>query len=393
MRITFLTHFPGRGGSSSMLLQLVRYFRSRGHTPTVIAGRDSVTPVIDEYVVFSTPARGWRDRLREYRGLVEDTRPDVVYYVSGLEEADLLRFLKQPRVRHVFTLERHEFLDVPFWLRQLSSYWEICTANTPDVLDEIRSGNKSGFLGLFVPYDVDPAFHAAPPRQPEGPSGHDRALEVCYIGRLERFQKRAHWIPEIVQRCRNPGLRFEWHIYGEGPCESEIRRDLIHRRCEDRVHFHGWTESSELARRVARHDVFMSCSRFEGLPVAMVEAMFCGLACLAPDIPGGIRYLMSEGGGWLYAADSPRHVSDALLEAARDLSVVKRKKVEARRRIAELCGRGPVQRQYDELERSIQRVRHNGRMLDLEKAAKIRLAPFRTLIRQYLKRLAFRSDP
>src|SRR5262245_1333556 len=103
MRISFLTHFPGRGGSTALVVQLQRFFRSRGHETTVLVGADSPDPLLDDYLVFQ-PSEGadWRQRLREYRDLVESTRPDVVYFVSGFEEADLLRFLKHVRVRHIF---------------------------------------------------------------------------------------------------------------------------------------------------------------------------------------------------------------------------------------------------------------------------------------------------
>lgn len=370
-----------------MLLQLLRYFRDRGHKTTVVVGQDCAAPIVDNYRVFSTQAQGWQRRLRDYRSLVEQTKPDALYYISGIEEANLLRFMSCVRVRHVFTLEQHDLLDVPYWLRQLAPYWEICTANTPDVLEGIKSNDRCEYLRLVVPYYVDPAFHSVSPESMRSSGGPRNVVEVCYIGRMESYQKRAHWIPEIVQRCRAGNRQLRWHIYGEGPCEGDIREELKRRNCGDLVEFHGWLESQELPKRIARHDIFLSCSRYEGLPVAMVEAMFCGLACVAPDIPGGVQHLIRQGGGWLYDARTPRHASEALIAAAKDGQFLEVKKKEARGLITQLCGAHVAQERYAELERAIRNVRFNGRVADLENARRIRLVPFRALWRRQFRLL------
>ena len=66
---------------------------------------------------------------------MRETRPDVVYGVSGREEMDLMRFLECPRVRHISSLEQQQWTDMFHWLKQVSGLVEGISANTPDVLD------------------------------------------------------------------------------------------------------------------------------------------------------------------------------------------------------------------------------------------------------------------
>lgn len=366
-----------------MLLQLQNYFSSRGAVTSVVAGADSPDPQFSDYSVFQpAPGAGWRERLGEYRAMVESTRPDVVYQVSGVEEADLMRFLPYPRVRHVFTLEEHEFINVPHWLRKLGNCSECCTANTPDVLDAIRKWARYDFAGVLVPYRLAAEFYnqytkpAAPVRRP---------AEICCIGRLENYQKRVDWIPEVIEGCRAAGRNFIWHIYGAGPAEEALRKELRVKGCLDLVNFHGWLGSDDLAVRAREHDVYFSCSRFEGLPVAMLEAMFCGLICVVPLLPGGIEHVVKQGGAFGYKGKTPADAIHGLIRATQNLEDLPRRKQQTRSVAEKLFGLEVVEKQYRELEQVLSNLKYNGRALDVTRAPKVRLVG----VSDYLKRRLF----
>ena len=383
MRITFLSHFPGRGGSTSWLVQLERLFRSRGHETSIVVGSDSPEPQIKNYQVFQgAPGAGWRERLEAYRALVESTRPDIVYFVSGIEEGDLLRFLRCVRVRHTFALEVHPTFNAPFWIRQLLPFWEAGTANTPDVFDSLRTLGRCDFETVFTPYSIGSVFYSL--RDTPVRPLDSRPIEVCCIGRIETFQKRMHWLPEIVEGCRRAGRDFAWHVYGAGPVEDAVRDELKQRHCIDIVHLHGWTREEDVATRVPRHDVYFNCSRFEGLPVALLQAMFCGLLCVAPDLPAGIRYVIERGGVAGYEAASPGHCVGALVAATADLPQLAEKKTRTRELAFKLFGPEIVERQYLQLESLMGKLRFNGRALDVRRAPKVRTMPLWSWIRNRL---------
>src|SRR5436190_15168112 len=330
MRITFLTHFPGQGGSTVLLLQLKSFLESRGHTISVVVGEDSDSALIPEYqVVPRTATQGSQDRLRLYLQWVQRTKPDLVYTISGTEESNLLRFLCVPRVLHVSSLEQHEYLDVPFRLRQLQAYTEARTANTPDVLSLICPANGGVLQGFTAPYLLNPCFAASPDTNCVTDSSDTHPISVCFVGRLETFQKRVHWLPQIIKQCQQSGRNLEWHIYGSGPWERRFCEALRENSCTEGVRFHGWLEAEGLAKRLAKADLFFLCSRWEGLPIAMAEAMLCGLACVVPAIPAGITHVLRTGGGWLYDATSAANCAAALLKATEDRAIIQRKKSQA----------------------------------------------------------------
>lgn len=373
VRITLLTHFPGQGGSTVLLLQLKSFFESRGHTISVVVGDDSDSALIPDYqVVPHSAPPGSRDRLRQYVQCVQRTNPDLVYTISGSEEWDVLRFLCLPRVLHVFSLEQHEYLDIPFRLRQLEAYTEGRTANTPDVLQRICPANGAGLQGFTAPYRLNPCFLCSPDRTSGTESSDAHPTSVSFVGRLETFQKRVHWLPRIIEWCQRSDRNLEWHICGSGPWERRLREELKENGCANRVCLHGWLDAESLANRLATNDLFFLCSRWEGLPIAMVEAMLCGLACVVPAIPAGITHVLRSGGGWLYDATSPASCAAALLKATEHRALIQRKKLEAQRIAREMFGRQIVEEQLIRLEAGLKTLSFNGNVLDVENAPRMR---------------------
>jgi len=374
-----------------LLLQLKRFLESRGHAISVVVGEDSDSALIPDYqVVPRTASPGNRDRLRLYLQWVQRTKPDLVYTISGTEESNLLRFLRIPRVLHVSSLEQHEYLDVPFRLRQLQAYTECRTANTPDVLMRICPADGGVLQGFTAPYLLNPCFASSPDTIGGTGSFDTDPISVCFVGRLETFQKRVHWLPQIVKQCQRSGRNLEWHIYGSGPWERRFCEALKENGSAESVRFHGWLEAEGLAKRLAKADLFFLCSRWEGLPIAMAEAMLCGLACVVPAIPAGITHVLRTGGGWLYDATSPARCADALLKATEDRAIIQRKKTEAQRIARAMFARQTVEEQLSRLETGLKTLSFNGNVLDVGKAPRMRAVRAPVWLRRQLLALVRR---
>lgn len=56
---------------------------------------------------------------------------------------------------------------------------------------------------------------------------------------------------------------------------------------------------TDMASEYAQADCFVLSSRYEGLPLALMEAMWCGVPCVVFDCPRGARALIGDDRGWL----------------------------------------------------------------------------------------------
>ena len=366
MRLTFLTHFPGRGGSTALLQQLRDFLEKQGHTTQVVCGSDDDQPQLTRYHV--VPAtRGRRNRRQQYLATIAATKPDLVYVISGAEEFDILRFLSVPRAHHISSLEKNDWVDIPRLIRSPAAFTELFTAHTPDVLKFIHSitGLPAENLAL-APYRLDATWSSPPDvRKPH------LLVRIAYCARLEPDQKRAHWLAEIIPLAKARGLHLHWDIVGDGPSRPLLEKCLA--PFPDTVTFYGWQDRAAMKHIHSQADIFFLCSRWEGLPIAMAEGMTRGLASVVPSGPGGMEYAVRlHDSGWFYEAASPRACVDALSAACADLDRLHRKKLAAAATAREIFPEEFVTQELLRLEEQLRQLAFNGHTLDPLQTARLR---------------------
>lgn len=136
--------------------------------------------------------------------------------------------------------------------------------------------------------EVIPSFLRVPPEPNLGPL----PLSVGFVGRLSEEKG-----PDLFCRLAEaapPGLA--WHVFGDGP----LRGDLEARHA-GRVTFHGVV--TDVSVIWARIGLLCMPSRFEGVPLAALEAMANGVPALASRV-GGLPGMIDDGvQGFLFDRD------------------------------------------------------------------------------------------
>jgi len=83
------------------------------------------------------------------------------------------------------------------------------------------------------------------------------------------------------------------HIFGHGPLQPRLAKQVESLGLADRVHLPGLAEDIETELRSS--SVFALSSIHEGLPMALAEAMACGVPCVAFDCAPGVREIVTDG--------------------------------------------------------------------------------------------------
>jgi glycosyltransferase involved in cell wall biosynthesis len=95
-------------------------------------------------------------------------------------------------------------------------------------------------------------------------------------------------------------------IFGDGPLRAPLQQQVDRAGLTDRVLLKGTTNDVE--GELLDSSIFALSSESEGLPVVLVEAMACGVPCVAYDCSPGIREIITDGVDGVVAAN--RSVSD-----------------------------------------------------------------------------------
>ena len=135
-------------------------------------------------------------------------------------------------------------------------------------LKSLRPGD-SGCLVRHIPSGVPAATVAE--RDASEPA---RFLAVC---RLVHRQKRVLDLPPIWRQYRARGGNGSLTICGPGAEESRLREEMAEEIRAGRVTITGAMPLERMAEVYRRHDVLLSVSAYEGLPLTVLEAATAGL--------------------------------------------------------------------------------------------------------------------
>ena len=139
--------------------------------------------------------------------------------------------------------------------------------------------------------------------------------EVAHLACVGRLEPRAKGQDLLFQVLAQPKWRarpVRLNLYGTGSGERSLR-SLAANLELDSVRFHG--QVSHVRDIWAANHALILASRFEGLPLAIVEAMLCGRPVITTDVAGNTEIVEDEINGFVAAGPSVRLLDEALERA------------------------------------------------------------------------------
>ena len=105
------------------------------------------------------------------------------------------------------------------------------------------------------------------------------AFQICHVGRFVDV-KNHKFILEVARELKNDNVNFQVHLLGDGELFDEIHQMANEMNLEE-VCFHGSVEN--VNEYLKASDLFILPSKYEGLPVTLVEAQSAGVKCLVSN--------------------------------------------------------------------------------------------------------------
>lgn len=157
-----------------------------------------------------------------------------------------------------------------------------------------------------IPPPIEPAReHEADPLAAYRGDGRNRVVTVARLSP----EKQLLMCLRVHRKLRDAGHDFHWHVVGEGPERPELEKEIIALGMADRFWLEGFQESPRAWMRHA--DVFVLCSRSEGCPTVIREAIAEGTPVLSTDV-NGARELIDHGVTGVVVPGSEEAIAEAL---------------------------------------------------------------------------------
>ncbi len=148
---------------------------------------------------------------------------------------------------------------------------------------------------------------------PEWPTAKDGIFRLACVGRLHPSSKGQDLLIDVLRQPQWRERPVVVSLYGEGPQERSLRRLVDKHRLQDKIKFCG--QVSDVAQIWRDNHALVLPSRYEGLPLALVEALVCARTAIVTDVAGNAEVLEHGVTGFLAEAPALVPLSRTMEEA------------------------------------------------------------------------------
>ncbi|HCD87041.1 MAG TPA: hypothetical protein DEQ87_05285 [Algoriphagus sp.] len=155
------------------------------------------------------------------------------------------------------------------------------------------------------------------------------------IGKVAVFrsQKRLWLWVEVAIRILKKHPTTHFLLVGDGDWRERIEKQIKDSGFEKNFHLVG--VQKEVIPYLNLMDIYLSSSEFEGLPIAMLEAMACEIPVVSTRA-GGIGEVIQHGKqGFLCHVDEWEHLEDYSIQLLEDEELLAKMGIEARKQVEE----------------------------------------------------------
>ncbi len=127
---------------------------------------------------------------------------------------------------------------------------------------------------------------------------------IIFLGRIDEGQKQLSHAIDIIGSLKIHNKLNGWRldIYGSGPDEKALAELIDSKNCSDVITMHGF--SNDIGNVLRTADIMILTSRYEGLPMCLIEAAASGMPLISYDCAPGIRDIIIDGyNGYIIAQD------------------------------------------------------------------------------------------
>jgi len=337
MARVLLAFEPPDGGVAEQVMQLALGLGDHGHEVELAGPREAIVyPRLERagLPVFRLPFRRGYGRpaedaaaLRRLIGLLRARRPDILHCHSA--KAGVLGRLAGAITRTPVVYSPHSFpfvgdfsearrvfaLTTERALAPLTALIVcVCDAERRAALENRVAGDSRlrvvhNGCGPCDP-DVDPD-----PRLLKLGAGGPLAAAVTVLREQKSVDVLLDAVPEVLRRV--PDARVA--VVGDGPLRDELHAHAAGLGLDAEHRFAFLPFSPPAARHLRALDVFVLPSAWEAFPIAVLEALACGVPQVATDV-GGTGEAVSPETGLLVPKRDPSAMAAALVELLSDPS-------------------------------------------------------------------------
>jgi L-malate glycosyltransferase len=331
IRVLWLIKGLGPGGAERLLVSMAKvadHARFRYEAAYLLRSRNRLAADLESLgvpaVCLDSEGHGGRRWPFRLRRLVLARRYDVVHihspFVAGIARLVLHTLPRQWRPAIVYT-EHNSWASYQAGTRLLNATTyrldDAHVAVSDQVVESVWPHLRKDLPMLLHGIALDDLCTAPSDR---AETRAELGLGPEHVVMLAAANFRAHKAyPDLLEAARSvctnePRARFL--IAGQGPLEADMRSHLAAMGVGDRVRILGYRD--DVFRLMAAADIFVMSSLYEGLPIAVMEALCSGLPVVATNVGGMPAAVVHGVNGFLVPPRQPEQLADRIRQVVAD---------------------------------------------------------------------------
>ncbi|MCM3711642.1 glycosyltransferase family 4 protein [Sporosarcina luteola] len=335
--VQVITRMDTVGGAQIHVRDIAKHLHLHGHTIHLVTGKlENVHQGLE-----TIPIHYVRHLVRELRpltdmkafiemrGLFKKINPDLIATHSS--KAGIIgRFAAASlRIPVVFTAHGWSFTDgvpnpkkiVYRWVEKIASYFTSGIIAVSEYDRDLAIKRKVVPKGKII--CIQNGVHDV--RIPQRIHGEAHEARLIMIARFAHPKMQLQLLESLVKLKH---LGWKIHFVGDGPEKGKVEQFAIENGITHKVFFEGWLQNVDGI--LAKADIFILLSEYEGLPLSILEAMRAGLPIIATDV-GGVKEAVTAENGILVRVDDSSALTEVLERLIENRELQKKMGVYGRR--------------------------------------------------------------
>ncbi len=326
-RLAYIVTRSHHGGAQAHVAALIGYFRHIYDVHLATGDEGYLTEVVGGWGVPVTIIPHLRPELSPF-ALADDMRAGgeiwrwlgeirpAILHAHSSKAGGLGRYAARFRgIPTVFTAHGWAFTEgVPRAQKLVMLPAEWCVSRVTDSIITVSQADHD----LARRFKLRPRRRLVTIHNGIGQDAPSRSLELgstVHLVCVARFSPQKH--QSLLVRAL-AAVAGDWRLtfVGEGPLENDVQQLARENGLGERIEFLGARD--DVAEILARSDIFVLPSNWEGFPLTILEAMRAGLPVIASDV-GGVREAVADGDtGYLIPRGDARAWSERLSSVIQD---------------------------------------------------------------------------
>jgi len=311
------------GGAETMCENLTYALTKRGHSVTVVSLYNEKTPIsrrMEEAgirILYLDKKLGLDvSMFTKLAKIMRREKPDVVH-----THLDVIKYAvaaaKLSGIRHcVHTVHNVAYEEAEGKLQKIINTvyfrlgWSVPVALSPEVQRTIVSFYGVKEETVPVIYNGVDLIRCLPK------TGYELSdpVQLLHIGRFN-YQKNHRGLLDAFSLILKKQPNCCLNLLGDGELLQEMEAYAEELGIREKVIFHG--SQSNVCPYLHNADIFLLPSKFEGMPMTIIEAMGTGLPVVASAV-GGVPDMLRNGESGMLVSQEPQSVADAVLTLLED---------------------------------------------------------------------------